>query len=92
MSKLTPTEIKAALVCVPDWKRAGATITRTFGFKHFPAAIRFVNAIARLAEQAGHHPDIDVRWNQVTLVLSTHDAGGLTKKDFELARQFDRLG
>ena len=55
-----------------------------------PAAIRFVNAVARIAERAWHHPDIDIAWNKVTLTLTTHDAGGLTAKDFELARQFDQ--
>jgi 4a-hydroxytetrahydrobiopterin dehydratase len=50
-----------------------------------------VNAVARLAEKAWHHPDIDIRWNKVTLTLTTHDAGGLTKKDFALAKKFDRF-
>lgn len=91
MPKLTGDQIKSALVAVPDWKRTGATITRTFGFNNFPAAIRFVNAIAKLAEKAGHHPDIDIRWNQVALTLTTHGEGGLTEKDFKLTRQLDRL-
>ncbi len=91
MAKLTAAQIKTALPSVPDWKKRGSTITRTFVFKDFPAAIKFVNAVAKLAEKAGHHPDIDIRWNKVTLVLSTHDAGGLTEKDFTLARKFDAL-
>ncbi len=91
MKKLTPTQIKAALPAAPQWKKAGATIKRTYEFKDFPAAVKFVNAIARLAEKAWHHPDIDIRWNKVTLTLSTHDAGGLTEKDFALAQKFDRL-
>ena len=91
MSKLTAAQIKTALASVPDWKKRGATITRTFVFKDFPAAIKFVNAIAKLAEKAWHHPDIDIRWNKVTLTLTTHDAGGLTERDFDLARKFDRL-
>ena len=74
-----------------DWKKKGATIVRTYQFKDFPAAIKFVNAVARLAEKAWHHPDIDIRWNKVTLALTTHDAGGLTQKDFDLARQLDQL-
>ena len=61
MAKLTAVQIKSALVAVPDWKRTGGTIARTVAFKDFPAAIRFVNAVARLAEKAGHHPDIDIR-------------------------------
>ena len=91
MSKLNASEIKSALVAVPEWTRKGATISRTYQFKDFPGAVRFVNAVAELAESAWHHPDIDIRWNKVTLTLTTHDAGGLTKKDFVLAQKFDRL-
>jgi 4a-hydroxytetrahydrobiopterin dehydratase len=91
MAKLTATQIKSALATVPDWSKRGKTIARTFVFKDFPAAIKFVNAIAKLAEKAGHHPDIDIRWNKVTLGLTTHDAGGLTEKDFALARKFDGI-
>jgi len=76
---------------VPDWKKKGATIARTYPFKDFPAAIKFVHAVAGLAEKAWHHPDIDIRWNKVTLALTTHDAGGLTGKDFALAKKFDGL-
>jgi Pterin-4a-carbinolamine dehydratase len=76
---------------VPDWKKNDVCITRTCQFKDFPAAIKFVNAVARLAEKAWHHPDIDIRWNKVALTLTTHDAGGLTRKDFILARKFDRF-
>ena len=91
MAKLNAAEIKSALNTIPAWGKKGATIARTCQCKDFPAAIKFVNRIARLAEKTGHHPDIDVRWNKVTLSLTTHDAGGLTEKDFKLARQFDRL-
>jgi 4a-hydroxytetrahydrobiopterin dehydratase len=91
MEKLTSAQIKTALPSVPDWKKTGAAITRTYQFKDFPAAIKFVNAVAKPAEKANHHPDIDIRWNKVTLTLSTHDAGGLTQKDFSLAKQFDGL-
>lgn len=91
MAKLTAIGIKAALAAVPAWKQQKAVISRTFEFKDFLAAMRFVNRVARLAEKAGHHPDIDIRWNRVTLALTTHDEGGLTGKDFTLARQFDRL-
>ncbi len=91
MPKLKASEIKAALAKIPDWKKQGHTITRTFQFKDFVAAVKFVKAVAKLAEQAWHHPDIDIRWNKVTLALTTHSEGGLTKKDFNLAKQFDRL-
>jgi len=91
MAKLTAAQIRSALGGRPDWKRTGAAITRTFAFKDFPRAIRFVSRVAELAEKAGHHPDIDIRWNIVTLTLTTHSEGGLTEKDFKLARRFDRL-
>ena len=92
MPKFTPAEIKSALPSVPDWQKTGANIVRTFQFKDFVAAIRFVGAVAKLAEKANHHPDIDIRWNKVTLALSTHSEGGLTEKDFALAQKFDGLG
>jgi 4a-hydroxytetrahydrobiopterin dehydratase len=91
MIRLTPAQIKTALRAVPEWKRQAAAITRTFQFKNFVAAIRCVNKVAKVAEAARHHPDIDIRWNKVTLTLTTHDAGGLTKKDFVLAKRFDTL-
>ena len=74
---------------VPGWKKKGKILTRIYRFKDFVAAMRFVNAAARLAEKAWHHPDIDIRWNEVTLALTTHDEGGLTEKDFALAKRFD---
>lgn len=89
--KLDETKIQSALTAVPDWRRAGEIISREFEFADFVAAMKFVNAVAELAEQAGHHPDIDVRWNKITLALTTHDAGGLTEKDFALAKHCDDL-
>jgi 4a-hydroxytetrahydrobiopterin dehydratase len=89
MAKLTSAQIKTGLRTVPQWKKRGAIITRVFAFKDFVAAMKFVNAVAKLAEKAWHHPDIDIRWNKVTLALTTHDQGGLTEKDFTLARKFD---
>ena len=89
--KMEPARIILALAALPQWQRNGEIISRTFSFKDFPAAMKFVNDVAELAEQAQHHPDIDVRWNKVTLALTTHDAGGLTEKDFALAKQCDAL-
>jgi 4a-hydroxytetrahydrobiopterin dehydratase len=77
------------LASVPAWQRSGQMISRTYEFADFVAAMQFVNAVAALAEAAQHHPDIDVRWNRVTLALTTHDAGGLTAKDVALARECD---
>ncbi|MBN8248896.1 MAG: 4a-hydroxytetrahydrobiopterin dehydratase [Verrucomicrobia bacterium] len=91
MKKLTPAEIRAALPAVPEWKRRGAVISRTWILEDFPAALAFVLRVGRLAEAAQHHPDIDIRWNRVTLALTTHDAGGLTARDFQLAAQLDGL-
>jgi 4a-hydroxytetrahydrobiopterin dehydratase len=89
MARLKSSEIRTALRSVPGWKKKGALVVRTYKFKDFVAAMQFVNSIARLAEKAWHHPDIDIRWNKVTLALTTHDEGGLTEKDFALARKFD---
>jgi 4a-hydroxytetrahydrobiopterin dehydratase len=89
LTKLDEAAIGSALAALPGWSRQGGNISRTYAFKDFPAAMKFVNAVAVLAEQVQHHPDIDVRWNKVTLALSTHDAGGLTQKDFALARECD---
>ena len=91
MKKFTAAQIKSALAKIPGWKKNGTVISRTFQFKDFPAAVKFVDAAAEIAEAAWHHPDIDIRWNKVTLALTTHDAGGLTEKDFALAKKFDAL-
>ena len=91
MATFNLTQIKAALMAVPAWKKKGLAITRLYQFKDFPAAIKFVNAVARLAEKAQHHPDIDIRWNKVTLTLATHDQSGITEKDFALAKKCDAL-
>ena len=72
---------------VPGWENNGKEITRTYKFKDFAEALAFVNKVGQLAEAADHHPDIDIRWNKVKLTLTTHSAGGLTEKDFALARQ-----
>jgi 4a-hydroxytetrahydrobiopterin dehydratase len=89
--KLDEAGIQSALATVPQWQRNGDIIARTFEFKDFVVAMKFVNAVAEEAEAMQHHPDIDIRWNKVTLALTTHDAGGLTDKDFALARYGDAL-
>lgn len=91
MAALTPEQINAALPAVPAWRKQPASITRTYEFKDFVVAMQFVNEVARAAEAAWHHPDIDIRWNKVTLTLATHSEGGLTRKDFALAQQIDGL-
>lgn len=89
--RLSGERMAEVFLTVPAWRRQGDAIVRTFQFPDFLAAIAFVNQVAPLAEAAAHHPDIDIRWNRVTLLLTTHDAGGLTEKDFSLARQIDGL-
>lgn len=85
MALLTESEIAERLRTVPGWQQRGTKICRTWAFADFKAAMAFVNRVAALADAADHHPDIDIRYSRVTLVLSTHDAGGLTARDFDLA-------
>lgn len=91
MSPLSLPEIRELTRSLTAWTRRGAVLRRTFQFTDFLQAMKFVNAVARAAEKAQHHPDIDIRWNRVRLALTTHDAGGLTKKDFDLASRANRL-
>ncbi len=88
---LDDNQVKEHLAQTPGWKLQGKTIVRTFEHKDFVKAIGFVTSVGILAERADHHPDIDIRWNRVTLTLSTHSVGGLTGKDFALARSIDSL-
>jgi 4a-hydroxytetrahydrobiopterin dehydratase len=76
---------------VPRWRLSGDSIERTVKCKDFTAAIHFVNGVAAEAEAMNHHPDIDIRWNTVRLVLTTHSAEGLTDLDFTLARKLDAV-
>jgi 4a-hydroxytetrahydrobiopterin dehydratase len=91
MGELNPEQVKAALPAVKEWKKQSASITRTYQFKGFAEAMKFVHKVAEAAESANHHPDIDIRWNKVTLTLATHSEGGLTQKDFDLAKKIDGL-
>ncbi|MGE5601811.1 MAG: 4a-hydroxytetrahydrobiopterin dehydratase [Nitrososphaerales archaeon] len=92
MSKLLSTEeIGAALVNAPEWQQAGNEIYRSFTLPSFTAALVFAAAVGHLAERADHHPDILIQYKKVTLKLSTHSAGGLTEKDFNLAREIDMI-
>lgn len=89
MSVLTDAEVATALGNLPEWSRDGDAIRREVTLRDFSAAMAFVNWVAALAEAADHHPDIDIRWNRVTLTLSTHSEGGVTSRDVALARQID---
>ncbi len=85
MAPLDEEQITRRLAALPGWQRQGEEIRRTFAFADFKAALAFVNRVGELAEAANHHPDIDIRYSRVTLALTTHDAGGLTVRDFDLA-------
>ncbi len=91
--KLTNHEITDRLATVPDWKLTddGQAITRTYELPDFRGAIAFVNSVADLAQAQDHHPDIDIRYSKVTLVLTTHSEGGLTGKDLNLAKLIDEI-
>ena len=91
MPALTTKQVSLHLRTVPRWSKRAQTILRTFKFEGFLKAIDFVNRIARKAQKINHHPDIDIRFDKVTLKLTTHDEGGITEKDFSLARQCDEV-
>jgi 4a-hydroxytetrahydrobiopterin dehydratase len=91
-SKLSAEEVAAHAKSVPDWTLVGDKIEREFRFVDFVKAMAFVNRVADAAEAMNHHPDIDIRYNRVSLALSTHDAGGLTIFDFDLVQKIDGLG
>ena len=89
---LTQSEIDRQIQTVPQWQQEGQTITRTFEFKNFVEAIAFVEQLVEPAEAAQHHPDLAISYNKVTVSLTSHDAGGLTAKDFELAQTISQIG
>ena len=89
MARLTEEDIAAGLAGLVGWTREGNAIRRSYSFKTFAEGIRFVDRVAAAADRADHHPDIDIRWTTVTMTLSTHSAGGLTRKDFGLAATID---
>jgi len=91
MELLDDDAIARELTDLPEWKRDGDAIVKTVRLADFNEAMGFVNRVAEVAEAQNHHPDITIRWNKVTLALSTHAAGGLTPFDFRLARSLDGL-
>jgi 4a-hydroxytetrahydrobiopterin dehydratase len=88
--KLDETQIQVALAGISKWKLEQGELVQIATFDDFKQAMKFVNQIAELAEIAGHHPDIDIRYNKVRLALVTHDAGGITQNDINLARAIDK--
>lgn len=91
MKVLEPAVVDSALAEGMAWTREGDQLVKVHAGRAFADALVYVNAVAALAEEVNHHPDIDIRWNRVTLRLSTHDAGGLTQADLSLARRIDAL-
>lgn len=89
MEKLSQDVVEQKLEEFSEWSLSGDSIQRTMSFENFAGAMDFVNRIAELADAQQHHPDIMIRYNKVTLTLSTHDAGGLTERDFDFARETD---
>jgi len=93
-SKIVPLskqEIAQYLKARPEWVEAGEAIQRTFSFTNFVESMAFVNKVAAVAEASQHHPDILIRYCRVTMTLSTHDAGGISAKDFDLAAKMDAM-
>jgi len=90
MAKLTTEAVEAALKKLPGWNLKNEAIGKQYTWPSFPEAIKFVNQVADLAEQADHHPDILINYRRVTLTLSTHSEGGITQKDFDLAAQIEK--
>ena len=91
MSVLSVERVQDKLKSLPEWKLENKEIVRVFTFPDFAAAMQFVNAVAKMAETAGHHPDIDIRYNKVKLALTSHDSGGLTERDLTMAEGLSSL-
>jgi 4a-hydroxytetrahydrobiopterin dehydratase len=89
VAKLTDDQVRDGLAALAGWRREGEEIVRDLECDTFPGAIDLVGRIAELAEAANHHPDIDIRYNRLRVALTTHDAGGLTQLDLDLAARID---
>ena len=91
MPALNTKQVSLHLKAVPNWSKRAKKILRTYKFEGFLKSVAFIDRIAKKAQKSNHHPDIDIRFNQVTLTLTTHDEGRITEKDFSLARQCDEV-
>ena len=91
MAALSKAEIQMKLNEIPGWSLAGNAIHKKFQFKSFMSAIAFVNEAAGASEKANHHPDIDIRYSAIEINLTTHSEGGITNKDFRLAKELDEI-
>jgi 4a-hydroxytetrahydrobiopterin dehydratase len=88
---LTDEELRLAMLELPEWTELGGAIHRQYGFRGFRAAIAFVNRVAEEATASGHHPDIEIHFDRVAVSLSTHDEGGVTQRDIDLATAIERV-
>jgi 4a-hydroxytetrahydrobiopterin dehydratase len=88
-AKLSDLEIRRALGALPGWTRKGEALIKTYTFARFADGIRFVGQVAEEADRMNHHPDIDIRYTKVGFSLSTHDAGGITQRDLDLAQAIE---
>ena len=92
MARLNENEIQEGLATVSDaWRQEGEAIVRTYRFADFVESVGFVDRLVAPAEEMAHHPDVSISWNEVTVTVTTHSAGGLTAADFELAAKIDAL-
>ncbi len=91
MPALSAEQINLHLKAIPDWLKHAKTIGRTYKFETFLLGIAFVRRVAKRSDKLKHHPDIDIRFDKVALTLTTHDEGGITEKDFAMARQCDEV-
>ena len=92
MSRLSDEEIDAKLAELDGWARSGDAITKTYERGDFVGSVKFVDSVVGPAEEMGHHPDVEISWDKVTVTVTTHSEGGLTANDFDLARRIDALG
>ncbi len=91
MELLSDTEIESRLAALEGWRREGDAIVKTFDLADFVDSVRFVDRLVEPAEDLGHHPDLSISWNKVSVSITTHAAGGLTENDFELAARIDAI-
>ena len=91
MEKMTQDQIDKGVASLPNWSQVGEALQRTYDFENFVVAMKFVDKLAIAAEQVQHHPDILIRYRKVTLTYATHDANGITQKDFDAAAKADEI-
>ncbi len=91
MTTLSDAEVKTALERLPGWSANGKAIERKYEFKDFKEAMAFTNRVAVVAEEAGHHPDIEISYNRLKLSLISHDSGGVTDRDIKMAARINEI-